>query len=272
MRKELINSLGGEWEVAVNNETEKLKQSERILLGDIAGVFARSDSFLGRPEDDCNEENESFYAVFYPSKYSIVCNRDFGSFSNAGSKWKLMSLNEFMEQVLEFNFTYLQLLYNGASIYEDVVIKQLRDFINCETREGYNKDRFIRKQVSLMYGVLGDFNKGKFRDIPYIKDRVFLVLRAMKLVDDFTTTGEIDLTSKIKYNEYNDMVTHGIKDDKLKFSVLGELNHRTAQYSSKFDVENIRFIDKEELRLYKLKSKYELMSTKVQNILNKEDN
>lgn len=267
MRKELINSLGGEWEVAVNNEINKLKQSDKLLLGDVAAVFARSDSFLGRPEADCNEENEAFYAIFYPSKYSIVANKDFGSLANAGSKWKLMSLNEFIEQVLEFNFTYLQLLYNNSTIYESDDVKNFRNKVNELIKDEYNYNRFIRKQVSLMYGVLSDFNNGKFRDVPYIKDRVFLVTRVMKLVDDFVNTSKISLDTNIDLVEYNKMVRNGVIDGKLKYIVLGELNSRTANYSARYNVENIRFIDKDELRCYKIKAKYDIMRSTTDKIL-----
>ena len=85
MNKESLKKLGSEWKVAVNEELDKLKQSDRMLLGDVAAIFARSDNFIGRPEEDCNEENEAYYAIFYPSKTSIVCNKHIGLITNPGS-------------------------------------------------------------------------------------------------------------------------------------------------------------------------------------------
>lgn len=267
MHRELLITLGSEWRVAIDNELEKLKQSDRMLLGDVAAIFVRSDSFLGRPEEDCNEENETYLAVFYPSKYSIVCNKSFGTMANTGSKWKLMSLNEFIEQVFEFNFTYLQMLYNSSSIYETNDIKQLRNLVNSEVKSEYNKDRFLRKHISLMYGVLNDFNKGKFRDDAFCRDRVFLVLKAMKTVDIFVDTLQIDVVSPLDEKEYNEFVRHGLESGKLKYGVLGELNHRTAEYSTRLEKKNIALIDKDELKVYKLETKYRFMKNILDNII-----
>ena len=267
MRKESLRTLGSEWEVTINEELLKLKQSDRMLLGDVAGVFIRSDAFLGRPDEDCNEDNESYLAVFYPSKYSIVCNKSFDAKTNAGSKWKLMSLDNFVEKLFEFNFTYLQMLYNESSLYESDVIKALRENINTELKTEYCKQRFIHKNVALLYGVLNDFNKGKFRDDAFCRDRVFLVLKAMQVIDFFVEHNEVIMTNKICDKDYNTLVSHGLLDGKLKYGVLGELNHRAHIYGNKFDTSMAKNTGVDEYRVNALEFKYKIMENVISNIL-----
>ena len=267
MRKDSLRTLGSEWEVTINEELLKLKQSDRMLLGDIAGVFIRSDAFLGRPDEDCNEQNESYLAVFYPSKYSIVCNKSFDAKTNAGSKWKLMSLDDFVAKLFQFNFTYLQMLYNNSSLYESEAIKELRENINAELKTEYCKQRFIHKNVSLMYGVLSDFNKGKFRDDAFCRDRVFLVLKAMQVVDLFVKSGEVRMTDKICDKDYSELITHGLLNGKLKYSVLGELNSRTHEYGNKFDTSLAKSVSVDEYRVKALEFKYTLMENVINSIV-----
>lgn len=267
MNRESLKKLGSEWKVAINEELDKLKQSDRMLLGDVAAVFARSDNFIGRPEVDCNEENEAYYAIFYPSKTSIVCNKHIGLITNPGSKWKLMSLDEFTEQVFEFHFTYLQLLYNESAVYETDVIRDLRATLNQQVKLEYDKDRFQRKLISLIYGILTAFNKGKFRDEAFCRDRTFLVLKAMQVVDYFELTGKINLTCEIDETQYAKMITNGLVNGEIKAEVLNELNHRAADYSKRLEDNKVKLYNKENLPVHVLELKYKLMLDTVKRVL-----
>ena len=178
-----------------------------------------------------------------------------------------MSLSEFVNQVFEFHFTYLQLLYNGSVVYETDVIRELRGTINNRVKLDYDKDRFQRKQISLMYGILTSFNKGKFRDEAFCKDRTFLVLKAMQIIDYFELTNKINFTLEIDESEYDRMVTNGLENAKLKKDVIDELNHRAADYSNRLENNKVKLYNKDNLAVAELSFKKQLLLDTVIKVL-----
>ena len=130
MTKEVRNVLGREYLVMIDELISKLKYSDRMLLGDVVAIVKRSDAILGRPLEDCDASDESGYIVFAPTKYSILCNKEFGIFRYQNSLWRLVSLTYFVEQIVDFNFAYLTVLNSNNILYQTDEFKRLREFIN----------------------------------------------------------------------------------------------------------------------------------------------
>ena len=223
-KTQLINEiLGSEYSVAIDKELDELKQSDRMLLGDIVAVVRRTDKTLGRPSEDCTETDNSGYIIFKPSKYSIICNKDFGAIRNKNSEWVLMSLNYFVTQLLEFNFTYLQVLKSIEVYYESKEFIRLKTFIDSLLT--YDNDAiklYYRKLTSLIIGVCEDLNKGKFKDEKAIRNRVFLVYACICIIYRFVSNDyyAIHVINRIyDKDEYNKIVKNCIEDGKLKAEV-----------------------------------------------------
>lgn len=216
MTNEIKVKLGSELSVAIEKELNELKKSDRMLLSDIVAVVKRSDALFGKPEEDCDDSKESIYAIFNPSRYSFACTKDFGARRNKNSNIVLMSFNYFIEQVLEFNFTYLTLL-QSQTFYQTVQFEKLGNLLNVMIYEDYHKGGYehfrtdynvgkalYRKLVSLMLGVLGDVQKGKFKEPEQLEAREFLLFVVIQVASKLVWSGykNFSLVDCIDYDKY----------------------------------------------------------------------
>ena len=256
MHEMVKDVLGREYSVALENEINKLKQTERMLIGDIVAVVSRSDRFLGRPIEDCNTKNEADYVIFKPSKYSIICHKDISVIKNDSSNIKLVSLNYFVDQLLEFNFTFLQLILCDGIKYETKEFVKLRKSIIKIINE--NSENFYKKQLSLLCGVIGDLNKNKFKE-DVLKDRVFLVYTVLELSRRFINNREIIPNHLPNDKEYNRIVSNYNQD------IIKELNTKLSNLK---DIESkMNFKDKHDYIVQKYMYKYEIMKDLVLEVL-----
>lgn len=172
MQRALENVLGGEYNVVINKELEELKPTGRMLLGEPCAVLYRTDENLGRPVEECEKEEKSCYIVFKPSYTSVACNKDFGAFRNKDSKVKLVSLNYLVDQLLEFNFSFLQLIEPESILFStpefDKIVKRYREQVKGADRQLYTK------LTSIAINVYSDMKSGKITNPDTISNRLFL--------------------------------------------------------------------------------------------------
>lgn len=252
------NVLGSEYAESIEREIRKLKQSDQLLLGEVLAVIKRSDRNIGRPIEDCNTNNENTYVVFAPTKYSIVCHKDVNTIRNEGSDFIFISVNSFVEQLLEFNFTYLQILFGNQPIYLSdkfiSIVNNIKDIIK------QNENIVFHKAVCTIQGISKDIHKDKFKD-NVIRDRVFFLYSIYIILIDYLSTGYFDFKTEINIYVYNDLIKKYTKD---------KFEHFAKKLNELYDIDN-KQIDIEKLKkdkdLNKLENKYILLKDLINTVL-----
>lgn len=251
MQKAFERVLGREYRVVIEEELKKLKQSERLLVGEPCAVLHRTDINLGRPAEECEKEDKSCYIVFLPSKYSIVCNKDFESFTSKDGNIKLISLNYLLENLLEFNFTFLQLVEPKAIIWAS---SEFIDIIkNYNRTVELNTDLLtIRytKLANIAISIYGDIKSGKIKNEDACANRLFLlyiVSNCCKKLDilnsfELNSVFNIDEYSTIKYryntNKNLDIIKNTIEDIKKS----GKLNENRDKAFERLCKLQVKFV------------------------------
>lgn len=262
MQKAFERVLGGEYKVVIEEELRELKQSDRLLFGEPCAVLHRTDINLGRPADECEAEDKSCYIVFLPSKYSIVCNKDFGSFKSKDGSVKLVSLNYFVENLLGFNFTFLQLIEPKAIIWSndkfDSIIRVYKDTVEN------NKDLICTRYTiltSIAISIYNDIKGGKIKNDEARLNRLFLlytVCEACKQLNKSNSLSLGELYDDISYRIVKNAYTKD-KDLSMFNVVIHELKESTL---------NIEHRDKEHERVIKLNLKYKLFLNLISDTIN----
>lgn len=261
MQKAFERVLGGEYTVVIEEELSELKQSDRVLLGEPCAVLYRTDINLGRPADECETEDKSCYIVFLPSKYSIICNKDFGAFKSKDGSIKLVSLNYFAEKLLEFNFTFLQLAENKAVIWETEefhnIIKNYKILVDSDE---YFKAMRFSTLTSIAISIYSDIKAGKIKDDNSCKNRLFLLYTVCEACKGIILTGKYSLDNifnELRYNKVKSQYINSKDMSILKYDIEG----------IKKNPLNIENRDKNTDKLHKLMLKYDIMHDLVINII-----
>lgn len=253
MQKALERILGGEYTVVIEEELEKLKQSDRELFGEACAVLYRTDANLNRPANECENEDKACYIVFLPSKESIVCNKDPGAIRSKDERVKLISLNTFLEGCLSFNFTYLQLLEEKATIWKseafDKIVKAFKETVdNSDVLKELRYETFVKMMLS-MYSTI---KAGKIKDEKSYNNRVFLLYIICSACKSIFKTGDCKLGGLFNEDEYSSVSIDTLKD---------EIN--AIKESSLYNVE----ISKETYRVCKRHAKYNLTYELIKSII-----
>ena len=273
MTKEVRNVLGREYLVMIDELISKLKYSDRMLLGDVVAIVKRSDAILGRPLEDCDASDESGYIVFAPTKYSILCNKEFGIFRYQNSLWRLVSLTYFVEQIVDFNFAYLTVLNSNNILYQTDEFKRLREFINNKLSvDNYAKKACYRRFVSMLIGIATDINSNKFKDENILRNRLFLVYTCVNICNKYMdkNTASIVLPNKVDIDSYNKLVKYAVSNGKITDEASKWMNNSVlviSAYQEKLDY----IFNKDKINQLKLGLKAEYMKDIVISILTKED-
>lgn len=261
MQKAFERVLGGEYRVVIKEELSELKQSDKILVGEPCAVLYRTDINLGRPADECETDDKSCYIVLLPSKYSIICNKDFGAFKSKDNSIKLVSLNYFVEKLLEFNFTFLQLIEDKAIIWETDdfhnFIENYKVLINSDE---YFKVMRYNTLTSIAISLYSDIKAGKIKDDNSCKNRLFMLYIICEACRNITITGEyslIDIFNESRYNEVKNRYSVN-KDMSILKDTIEEVKN---------NVLNIQNKDKDNDKLRKLMLKYDIMHNLVLSII-----
>lgn len=264
MQKAFERVLGGEYEVVIEEELKELKQSDKLLVGEPCAILHRTDINLGRPASECETEDKSCYIVFLPSKYSIVCNKDFGSFKSKDGSIKLISLNYFIENLLGFNFTFLQLIEPKALVWasDDFknLVKKYRNIVDTQ------KHLIRIKYSTLVYtatSIYNDIKSGKIKDDKSCKNRLFLLYIVCKACRQLAALGEIGLTNIADKTEYSEVKQQF--NNNRDMSILKKFIE-AAKVDKLYIETKVKSCDKEDKILYK----YDIMQKTITNILNME--
>lgn len=131
------------------------------LLGNVVAVLKRTDYGLGSPE----EGNSAYYVIFNDS--ALACN----SMQRFGAKRfdddiVFVSVSEFVDKVMQCDFTYLQLMNRSEIIYQteayDNLVSEIIGVMNGVKHDGDQIlfSRFmISKLAGLCYGVKSNLDK-----------------------------------------------------------------------------------------------------------------
>lgn len=261
MQKAFERVLGGEYTVVIEEELSKLKQSDRVLFGEPCAVLYRTDINLGRPADECETEDKSCYIVFLPSKYSIVCNKDFGAFKSKDGSIKLVSLNYFIEKLLEFNFTFLQLVEDKAIIWETEEFHNIIELFKYNTNFKQSfKEMKYSTLTSIAIGIYNDIKAGKIKDENSCKNRLFLLYIVCEACNNIALTGKYSLCNifnKIRYDRVKNQYAND-KDMSILKDVIEGIKKNPLNNDNR---------DKSYERLCRLELKYEIMHNLVISIL-----
>lgn len=268
MTKSIEAVLGSEYTVAIENEINKVKQSERLLMGKLVAVVKRSDTSLGRPEEDCNQAEIANYAIFAPSIYSVICNKDFGTIRNDGSEWKLISLNSLLEQALDYHFTYLHILLSSEIIYESQEFKAVRTYVsNLLENNEKSKELCFSKMVSLLIGVTTNINKDKFKSNEASRDAVFLAYKVINICENFINNHTIKIDSSINMHEYKDLTNNCVIDNIVNNTVKQLIYSRVSKIID-YETKNFTKTNKDETKVIKLMHKLNIMKPIISDVLN----
>lgn len=253
MQKALERILGGEYTVVIEEELEKLKQSDRELFGEACAVLYRTDVNLNRPANECENEDKACYIVFLPSKESIVCNKDPGAIRSEDERVKLISLNTFLEGCLSFNFTYLQLLEEKATIWKseafDKIVKAFKETVDSN---GVLKTLRFETFVKMMLSMYSTIKAGKIKDEKSYNNRVFLLYIICSACNSIIKTDDYKLEELFNEDEYRCTSIDTLKD---------EIN--TIKESSLYNVE----ISREVYRVCKRHAKYNITYDIIKKII-----
>lgn len=253
MQKAFERVLGGEYTVVIEEELSELKQSDRVLFGEPCAVLYRTDASLNRPANECENEDKTCYIVFLPSKESIICNKDAGAIKSEDERVKLISLNTFLEGCLSFNFTYLQLLEEKATIWKseafDKIVKAFKETVDSnDVLKALRYETFVKMMLS-MYSTI---KAGKIKEEKSCKNRIFLLYIICSACKSIIKTGDYKLGELFNKDEYS-----GTNIDTLKDEV------NAIKERSLYNVE----ISKETYRVCKRHAKYNLTYELIKSII-----
>lgn len=262
MQRAFERVLGREYGVVIEEELKELKQSERVLFGEPCAVLYRTDINLGRPVEECETEEKSCYIVFLPSKYSIVCNKDFESFTSKDGSVKFMSLNYFMENLLGFNFTFLQLIEPKAIIWASDEFNDIIDKFKLITKmDNELIEMRYTKLASIAVSVYEIIESGKIKKADTCSNRLFLLYIVCEACKQLAQTDSLELSNLFNNGWYDKIKNEYFKDNKMDILKL-------YIDAAKACPLNIVKRDKSKERLCKLQLKYKLMSGLISNIIN----
>lgn len=204
MQKAFERVLGREYRVVIEEELKELKQSERLLVGEACAVLHRTDLNLGRPAEECEKEDKSCYIVFLPSVYSIVCNKDFESFTSKDGSVKLISLNYLIENLLEFNFTFLQLVEPKAIVWaNEEFMNTIKNYSRAvELNNDLLSIRYT-KLANMAISIYGDIKSGKIKKEDACANRLFLLYIVSNCCKKLDILNSFELNSVFDDNEYS---------------------------------------------------------------------
>lgn len=262
MHNALERVLGGEYTIVIEEELKKLKQSNRLLLGEPCAVLYRTDTNLGRPVNECENEDKSCYIVFLPSKYGIICNKDFDAFKSEDGSVKLVSLSYFIEKLLEFNFTFLQLIEDKAVVWQSdtfhSIIEKYKENVEdnsylCELR--------YKTLVSIATSLYNDIKAGKIKNDKSCKNRLFMLYTVCEACNNIMLTSEYSLNNIFNETVYNEIKSEYANSKDM--NLLKENVEKIKNYGL-----NITNRDKDTDRYHRIQVKYILVYDVIMNILN----
>ena len=175
--------LGKQLQDDINKTLDELNSFESSLINGVMAIVRRTDRALGLPEGG----NESIYVILKPSKLAILSGNSLDNILNKKTDYKLITFNKLVENVIEFNFTYLQLILASEVLFATDeytgAIKDLKE--RMESRDAL-RNQFISRQVSMCYSILADIKNGKFEGKDEVAaSRKFLVYIGVKTALDF---------------------------------------------------------------------------------------
>ena len=265
MHNALEKVLGGEYTVVIEEELKKLKQSDRLLLGEPCAVLYRTDANLGRPVNECENEDKYCYIVFLPSKYGIVCNKNFESFKSADGKVKLVSLSYFIERLLEFNFTFLQLVEDKAVVWQsDAFSSIIKEYKKAVDEKDYLLELRYKTLVSIAMSLYSDIKAGKIKNEEACKNRLFMLYVVCETCNSIASTGKYSISNIFNENIYNVVKSEYTEDNGMEL---------LKQYIEKIkNCElNVTKRDKDVDRCHRLQVKYKLVHDVTMSVLNSEE-
>lgn len=240
----------------VREEIERLRPTDRALIGNILAICKRSDRNLGRPEEDCKNSDESIYVVVSPSRESIITCKDLNNVAAKNGKFKFVSINYLIDQILEFNFTYIQIalgaelqVFNG---YYSIMSSVMREIGKERNNDIYTK-LIVNKAIGTAYSVLSDLEKGKFNQ-EQCNNRLFFIYNAINLAETYMEDKILSFCKNgTKFNEdiYNKYIRNYSQDSvdyiKERLKVLEK------------STEEFPVVDKETAKLIKLTIKSNIL-------------
>ena len=253
--------LEGEYKVVIEEELGKLKSSDRMLVDGACAVLYRTDTNLGRLDSECETEEKSCYIVLMPSKYSIICNKDLGALKSADGSLKIVSLNYFVEQLLQFNFTFLQLLEDDTIIFATKEFRQLIiDYRDKIASDDYLFSVRYTTLVSIAISVYSDIKSGKIQNGYACANRLFFLYAVCEACNHIIKTGRYSLNHIVNLHTYDEIRSNYLNNKDM--SILKENIEKIKHHG--LNVENR---DKNEIKYHKLQVKYQITHDIIMNVL-----
>lgn len=253
--------LEGEYKVVIEEELGKLKSSDRMLVDGACAVLYRTDENLDRVNSECETEEKSCYIVLMPSKYSIICNKDLGALKSEDESLKIVSLNYFVEQLLQFNFTFLQLIEDDAIIYATKEFKKLitnyKDKIACDD---YLSSVRYTTFVSTAMSIYSDIKSGKIQNNNACENRLFLLYAVCEACNHIMNTGRYSINHIVNLHTYDEIRSKYLNNKDM--NILKENIEKIKHYSL-----NMENRDKDEIKFHRLQIKYQIMHAIIMGIL-----
>ena len=248
----------------LREELKRLKPTDRILIGDILAICKRSDKILGRPKEDCNNEDESLYVIVSPSKESVIVGKDINNLAVSNGKFKFLSINYLIDQILEFNFTYIQIVLGAEEQvfkgYYGIIADLMREIGKKKDDNTYTK-LIVSKAINTAYAVLGDIGTGKI-DGTKISSRLFFIYNALNLAETYLEDKILSFCkSGTKFN--SEVYTRYIKN--YSQDSVGYIKSKIDNISKR--VEEFPVVDKETAKLIKLQIKSKTLERLLSSVI-----
>lgn len=229
------------------DEYNKLKKSEASIIGDVVAVMKKSDSFLGKPENLVNHDNDVIYVVFKPTKLAKVSGMNIDVICNKKSEIKFIPVETLFFRLFEFNFLYTQMIENEQGLM--VATEEFKVLIGkykLMSDGKLNKHLKFKKESTIAYCVWQDIISGKFKRDYQIMDRLYLVVYLL---------GRLEPNYADKYI--------GLFDEYLKFgmtdNIIDTINKVNGHNLNKIDSFYIKESG-DELKLITYKQVYKLLT------------
>lgn len=256
MQRDMKEVLGGE--LLDNNEIfnivddfkSKLNQSDKMLLGYALAIIKRNDTLLGRNVSG----NNTVYAILDNSEASRVIMQDLNPIGIPGTNIKVITLNYYISQLVELNFTYLQLLFVGDEQYTTEKYNKAKlSALDVISKDNQLLDYFTHKLYSMAFSINTDRVIGKFKDEEVLEARKFLLIKVMLTAEEAVNNGKVEISSnKIDERLYKDeealsaMLKKHIFNEKSKEKFDGfkltkdeiKVKQQTCKFQIMKDIEN----------------------------------
>lgn len=257
---EFINK---EYRDDIRDEFNRLKPSDKLLIGDILAICKRSDRSLGRPKEDCINTEDSVYVIIAPSKEAVITCKDINNIAAPNGKFKFLSVNYLVDQILEFNFTYIQIaLCNEIQVfnnYYSIMSTIMKELGKERNNEVYTK-LIVNKAINTVNSVLNDIEDRK-KPKEQINNRLFFVYNVLNLAETYLDDKILSFYKKgMKFdtNVYNKYIKEYTKDS-IKYieDRVNNLKNKTNELPD---------IDKETAKLLKLSIKSRILEDTVKDV------